>query len=139
MRSYSELQSTHQLYCNLTGLELQFDMRRLHPWECFCSRFNDDDLRIVVRFIKDKERVGKPARSLTFRNFTSGPQSLEFFEEDLQEAKARNRAVRVDTDRASVLRATGRNKIPETPVRTAEDVMRGNEALKQFLKLKDEL
>jgi hypothetical protein len=42
-------------------------------------------------------------------------------------------------DRESVLRATFRPERPETPVRTAEDVLRGNEALKQFLKLKESL
>jgi len=42
-------------------------------------------------------------------------------------------------DRESVLRATGRIDTPETPARTAEDVMHGNEALKQFLQLKETL
>ena len=139
MKNYDQIQQTHQLYCNLTGLNLEFDMRRLHPWELFCLKFTDDDLRIVIRFIKDNQRMGKPTRSLNFRNLIAGPDSLSFFEEDLQEAKARNRATRVDTDRASVLRATGRSETPETPVRTAEDVLRGNEALKQFLKLKESL
>ncbi len=116
---------------------LEFDMRRLHPWEAFCLKFSDEDLKIVVRFIKDKERMGKPTRSLTFRNFISGPESLEFFEEDLCEARARNRATRVDTDRASVLRATGRSDTPEKPVRSAADIMAGDAAFKEFLKMRD--
>jgi len=139
MKTYKEIQSTHELYCKLSGLDVAWHMDRLWPWEKWSTRFTDNDLRIVVRFIKDNHRMGKPARSLTFRNFISGPQSLEFFEEDLAEARARSRATRVDTDRASVLRATGRPELPETPVRTAEDVLRGNEALKQFLKLKESL
>jgi len=138
-KTYNQLQQTHQLYCNLTGLCLEFDMRRLHPWECFCSKFSDDDLRTVIRFINEQRSNGRQTRSLTFRNFISGPESLLFFEEDLAEARARNRATRTDTDRASVLRATGRTETPQTPVRTAEDVMRCNEALKQFLQLKESL
>jgi len=129
----------HKIYCELTGFNLEWSADRLWPWECWCLKFTEEDLRLVVKLIKDKERMHKPARSMNFRNFISGPSAIPFFEEDLAEARARSRATRVDTDRASVLRATGRPELPETPVRTAEDVLRGNEALKQFLKLKESL
>lgn len=139
MKSYKEIQTTHELYCTLTGLFIPWEMRRLWNWEQFCLKFSDDDLRIVIKFIKDKVRMGKPARSFTFRNFIGGPESISFFEEDLAEAKARNRATRKDPERTAVLRATGREENHTRPARTSADVIAGDLALQQFIQLKEAL
>jgi len=114
-------------------------MDRLWPWECFCNRFNDDDLKLVVAFIKRKMSNGHPARSLNFRSLISGPMSLNSFEEDLCEAKARNRVTHVDSNRESVLRSTGRSTPAQDKLKSAEQIIAGNVALAQLLKVRDAL
>ena len=109
------------------------------PWECFCNRFNDDDLKVVIAFIKRKINNGQPARSLNFRSLISGPMSLNSFEEDLCEAKARNRVVRVDTNRESVLRTTGRIEPAQDKLKSAAQIIKDNAALAQLLKVRDAL
>ena len=139
MKTDQQLQQTHQLYCTLSGYDIQWNMQRSWYWECFCNRFNDDDLKVVIAFIKRKMNNGQPARSLNFRSLISGPMSLNSFEEDLLEAKARNRAVRVDTNRESVLRTTGRVEPAQDKLKSAAQIIKDNAALAQLLNMRDTL
>lgn len=134
MKSYNQIKETHQLYCNLTSIQLPWQLNQLYAWELFCSRFSDEDLKLVVRFIKDKQFRGRPARSFTFRNFISGPNSLDYFAEDLAEAKAHFRGTRVDPDRASVLRATHRPEYSEKPPASVVDIMKEHATMASLLK-----
>lgn len=86
--SETVVRSLHAAYCRLTGFRLEFNITHFHPWEKFALRFNEQDLEIAIKANKFK---GKWGRSLLFRNFIAGPSSLEFFAEDVAEARARMR------------------------------------------------
>ena len=113
-------------------------MDRLWAWECFCLKFTEQDLKTVIQFIMNKERQHKPHRALTFRSFISGPDSLTFFMEDLVEAKAMKRAVPV-TAKDKVLEQSGRPKPVQYVARSAAEILAGEEALKELIKLRDNL
>lgn len=122
----------HNLYVKLTDLPILWSTDRRYAWELFCLRFTEDDLRTVIAFLKGKRSRGQPARSLSFRSLISGPGSLDYFEEDLAEARARRIPV-VDQGKASVLRATGRNGEPQAEaVPIAQVIGRTPEELKAF-------
>ena len=121
----------HNLYQELTGLSLPWTMQMLFPWEKFCLRFTDDDLRLTIRFIKDEKRKGNPVRSFNFRTFISGPDSLNFFAEDLAQARAYARIPPV-TPRDKILAASGRSKPDRENVRTPDQVIAAAEAFKKF-------
>lgn len=134
MKTYDQVKETHLLYCKLTGLNLPLQMNQLWAWEKFCLRFTDDDLRLVIRFIRDKLRDRKPARSFTFRNFIAGPNSLDFFDEDLQEARARYKFKPIDSGKVSVLKASGRAVPEQRTVMPVVQVMEQHALMSQMLK-----
>ena len=118
----------HSLYQEQCNLSLPWVMSYLFPWELFCLRFSDDDLRLVVRWIKDRKRNGRPARDFTFRNFIAGPSSLDFFAEDLAQAKAESRTP-LPTPRSRALEAIGR------PVPVADKVRSTGQILAERAKM----
>lgn len=134
MKTYDQIQVTHQLYCSLTGLNLPFSINQLYAWEMFCSRFTDDDLRTVVKFVKDRIKNGRPARSFTFRNFISGPNSLDFFAEDLCEAKAEARQKPSSPARVAVLKASGRPPVPSKKIMTPAEIMEQSKIMAESLR-----
>jgi len=103
----------HRLYVSLTQFNLEWTHARRWPWEIFCLKFNEDDLRTVINWIKNEKRMGRPARFLTFRNFISAPDAIERFEEDLCSARAaqekRQKYPPPDPNKARVMQATGRS------------------------------
>lgn len=130
----------HDLYVTLTGFEIRWGVDRLYPWELFALRFGEDDLRLVIKWIKGRHATGKPARSLTFRSLISGPGSLDYFEEDLCQAKAelRTRKQQGDPNRRAVLAATGR-PAADRPARSAAEIAAGMREFEKFKALKESL
>ena len=94
----------------------------------------------MVRYIKARIQDGYRQReSLKFSNLIG---DTERFEEDLSMAIARQREARAmpDPNRQSVLTQTGRSSpILGNTARTAEQVIRGDAALKELLKVRDSL
>lgn len=136
-----ETKKLHDFYCNLVAIQLPFSMQRHYLWEHWCSRgFTECDLRDVVRYIKARIQDGYRQReSLKFSNLIG---DTERFEEDLSMAIARQREARAmpDPNRQSVLTQTGRSSpILGNTARTAEQVIRGDAALKELLKVRDSL
>lgn len=138
MTTDASLRDLHQVYCTLTNLNLPWQNSHLFAWELFGLRFTEADLRLVINYLKEKQRKGRPVRSFTFRNFISGPSALDFFGEDLAEAKAMSRAPKPHLA-TSVLRATGRTMPEPDRVRSAAAIIKGDEALKRLLELRDNL
>ena len=96
----------HAAYCQATGFVLTMDMNREQAWFEWLRRgLTPDDVRLLVRHHRDRARQGKPARSLTFRNFV---MSVDYAEEDLAELRARNRRQEPPPNREAVLKATHR-------------------------------
>lgn len=118
----------HDLYVKLSGFPLDWSVKRIFAWECYCLRFTEDDLRIVIKFIKDKSSRGRPARSLTFRSLISGPDSLDFFEEELHEARALARR-EPPTPRAKLLASVGRPEVEPDRVKSAAQILAESKAL----------
>lgn len=107
------IQQLHQLYVEVTGHAVSLGFDRERAWFDFLARgFTEDDLRLVIEKIKSGIRRGerRPA-ALKFHNLIV---QLDYFEEDLCEARAIARVKRVNPGRAAVLRATGRDDRPPT-------------------------
>ena len=132
-------QELHSLYCKLAGRDLPMSMGNLFAWEKFSLRFTGDDLRVVMKYIQKLAGEHKPHRSLIFRSLISGPESLDYFAEDLAEAKALGRVEKVDGNKAEVLRATGRAVKVEKRVRSVGEILASEHAFEQFRSLKDRL
>ncbi len=137
----SQPEAMHRLYCELCNISLEWTHGRRYPWELMCLRFTEDDLRLVVRWIQRQTRKGQPARHLTFRTFIAGPCAVEYFEEDLGQARAESRAPK-PLPGADVLRATRRPDMPDPsdakPVAKVVSAL-GLKAFEDFKRLASEL
>lgn len=115
-----QIKALHETYCALTGFVLSLDYTREQAWYWWAKRgLTVDDLRLVISHIRTGIRSKKRNEgALKFRNLIGQP---DFFEEDLQEAKALARRPQpMSAGRATALRATGR-EIP-TPQKDAQPV-----------------
>lgn len=133
--SQDPIQQLHETYCELTGLEIVCSLNRHYFWEAFATRFTVDDLTLVCRNLKRQVKDGR--RRLGCMSFTRLIADLETFEEHLAEFRALQRRVKVNPNRAEVLRATGRSAEPNLPeARTAGNVIRKDlsEKFKQLKK-----
>jgi len=146
MLTFREAESLHALYNELVGtMGVPWTMQRLLAWECFGLQFTAEDLKLVVAFIKRRQVAKRPCRSLNFRSLISGPNALDWFAEDLSEARTeqlvRNkiREQQGPIARNHALLSIGRPMPEPDRVKSAEDIMRGNEAFKQFLEMKKNL
>jgi hypothetical protein len=110
----NDIPKIHQLYCALTGMQIRLDMAREHEWYHWIKRgFEERDLRDLVAFLRTEIRAGRRnPGALKFRNLIV---NLDYFEEDLAEARATARQPKIDRGRAEALRATGRPAAPPTP------------------------
>jgi len=109
----------HRLYVEQTGHAVSLGFDRERAWFDFLARgWTEDDLRLVIEKIKSGIRRGeRRPGALKFRNLIV---QLDYFDEDLAEARAAARVKRMDPARAAVLRATGRSDAP--PSGTAKAV-----------------
>lgn len=83
------IQSTHELYCRLTGQELTLRFERERLWyEFLCAGFNTNDLKTVVGYLQKEIRAGR--RNLGALKLSNLLQ-LDRFEEDLNISKVRLR------------------------------------------------
>lgn len=128
----------HKAYCAMTGLYVPLTMARMCTWHAWlCRGWTIDHLRLVVNFISHK--LSEPARTNSLR-FSRLIEDMDRFEEDLAEAQARARVPRIDAGRAQVLRATGRVvERPTSEPKSAEAILRANQALAELLKVRDNL
>ena len=131
--------ATHAVYCNITDRALLMTSRHLWAWEIWKAKgFTEDDLRLVVRHIKNLIKLNR-RRPESFR-FHLLVEDTDRFAEDLAEARAAARTPKTDYGRREVLKATGRATVSnENKTRTAAEIMAGNVAFKEFLKLKETL
>lgn len=134
----STIDGFHRLYVQLTGFQIRLDAAREHEWFYWVKRgFTADDLRVLVAHLKREIKEGRRMPGcLKFRNLIV---NLDYFEEDLAEARALARRPRVDAGRAEVLRRSGRDAASQAPARSAADVIAGMKAFEDFRKLKDNL
>ncbi|MFO1461236.1 MAG: hypothetical protein U1G08_17770 [Verrucomicrobiota bacterium] len=112
-----EIEAMHAAYCSASGMPLAFDRAREMQWfEVYRRGIRAADITALIRWMIWKKKNDQPVRSLVFRNFVGNP---DFLEEDLAELRARQRSRRAEkatqTDRAAVLRASGRPAAPEPP------------------------
>jgi hypothetical protein len=129
----------HSIYQMLTGLSVPLSVGMHYAWGCWLLKgWNEDDLRLTIEFLRRKIKAGR--KTLACFRFSSFIGNTDFFAEDLAEARALARNPVVDTGRAQALHSTGRAyEAPQAKVRSAAQVMAGNEALKKLLELRDNL
>ena len=131
----ADVERLHKLFVDLTGRDIPLDQggARAHQWFDWCQHgFTEDDLRLVVTYVKQGIRDGRRhAGALKFVNLIADPLR---FEEDLHEAKAMQRKTKVDNGREGVLRATGRATHHEYKTTPAAEA-----ALEVLRKLKESL
>ena len=88
--SRGAIQSTHALYCQLTGQELTLRFERERLWyEFLKAGFTAEDLQRVVRYLQREIRAGR--RNLGALKLSNLLQ-LDRFEEDLHISKVRLRS-----------------------------------------------
>jgi hypothetical protein len=127
----------HELYVTLTNNDIRLDMDKERSWFEWSKRFTSDDLRRVVKYIKDGIFANKRNRgALKFSNLIGMPDR---FEEDLAEAKSasglRARPAVINPAKSAVLKAAHLDP-GEKPMSalSAADVMKGNSFLHDLLK-----
>jgi hypothetical protein len=124
MNTATQIQQLHHLYCTLTNMQIRLDIAREHEWYHWLQRgFKPDDLRLLVKHLRTEIREGRRNHGcLKFRNLIA---QVDYFEEDLAEARARARAPKSDPARAETLRAAGRDPALQSPsARPAAEVAR---------------
>lgn len=138
MITQSQIRYLHSEYVRLTGLDIRLTMPRIFQWESWAANgFNQAHLEMVVKHLKRRiPDAQRQARAFRFEWFIGRPET---FGEDLAEAKALHRAPSTNTDRESVLRVTGRPTATKDNVRSAADILAGENALRELLKVRDSL
>jgi hypothetical protein len=122
-------------------MDVPYSMARHFQWESWWAHgYREADLHCVIAYLLEKIRAGhRFLESLKFSNLIG---NTERFAEDLSVARAWNRANsgRPDPARTSILKQTNRHadQFKDT-VRSAEQVIKGDQALKQLLALRDKL
>lgn len=99
----------------IEGLHEDYTMSQHFRFEQWLARgFTKDDLAIVIRYMRYRIRMGKREKeSLLLRNLISNPDN---FSEELSMARSWSRAPKGHTDKASVLKASGRpSTVQEQP------------------------
>lgn len=99
-----DLQGLHRIYCQLTGLDLSMRYDRERAWYEFAKAgFTGDDLKLVIlhlkRGIKSKQRH---SGCLKFSNLI---ECLNYFEEEVCEARAHLRGNRPQSNRENIIQA----------------------------------
>ena len=125
------LQTTHQLYCQLTGqkLSLRFDRERLW-YEFLRAGFSAHDLKSVVAYLQKEIRASRRnVGALKLSNLLQ----LDRFEEDLNISKVRLRPSAPPPDSS---RSTPTDPPPPTPAQLQN--LR-QEAKAVFARLREEL
>lgn len=138
MSDETAIKSLHTVYVELTAIPLNLTIPRMDAYAAFLQAgFTESDLRLVILArIRQAKEMGKQP-FLTFRSLI---EDLDRFEEESKTAKAHRRHRQYVHDKASVLRATGREDSPKLPQpQQVGDVLRGKEALAQLQKLRDSL
>lgn len=85
-----QIEQLHRIYVERTGFELRLDIARERSWYEFIGLgFTADDLQLVIDHLRRGIREQKRnTGALKFRNLIG---MLDYFEEDLAEAKAHKR------------------------------------------------
>lgn len=107
----------HAEYCRLTGYDLTLDYLKLqawHTWQTYRKHepFTLADLQLVICFLQSQIKAGERKKGcLKFWNLVESP---DYFELDLQDARAWARRPQGDAGKAAALRSTGRSPEPST-------------------------
>lgn len=132
-----QLTYLHGVYCQLSKRSMTMTTREMYGWQAWIAKgYKVEDLRLVIAFIQKRIKDGRRfPESLRFHNLI---ERHDRFADDLLDSRAEaNKPVR--TDRQSVLEASGRPDPCPDKVQSAEQVIRGSEALRKLLELRDSL
>ena len=135
------IQALHALYMQLTGLSLPLDMHRESVWYEWQRRgHGEQELRDVVAHLRQGIRAQRRnPGALKFSNLIG---QIDYFEEDLAEARAqaRSRGAEHQGGKAAALRASGREiRTKDAEAKSVGDILAGEKAFEQFRALKKEL
>lgn len=122
----------HRAYTSITGLHYTLDRRRMDAWRNWLGHgWTKADLVLVVDRLRKKIFRGqKWQSSLNFKNLI---ERVDYFEEELVEARAFARRPVIDIGKAQVMEQTGRKlEAPPVKTKTAGDVMDGARAFAEF-------
>lgn len=128
------IKALHAAYCRETGQQIELTMPRWFSLEAFRAKgWTEADLKLVVAHLQRKIRLGRKWPSaLLFRNLI---ERLDYFEEELSEARAMARAPKIDKGKSDVLRATDRpHEPPTSECKTCEDIMQQHRQMAALLK-----
>jgi hypothetical protein len=130
----------HCYYCKVTGLVVELTMQRISMWREWCAKgWTIKELSAVIFHLKHR-KYSNPSFRVGAMRFYYLIGDANLFEELLAEARALSRAPRPPAAREAALRSTGRGtNTAGAPAKSAEQIMRDNEALKKFLEVRKTL
>jgi len=139
----------HMAYKQLTGLVVPLDSFREYQWFEWLRRgLEEEDLRLVVKFIRRSIERGERGFNYGSLRFNRLIGQVDIFEELLAEATTDRGNRRIDPNYASVLAATGRSaedkgreprRAGEVAQRVTSDPDKAAAALEELRKLKGSL
>lgn len=137
MNPSDELRALHARYCQLTQLELRWNYNVEHLWFLWKKEGNTaEDLELTVKYLSRLYHNNPTVMSSCLRLHRLIGDTL-FFAEYLAEARKVAR-VKAETEKASVLRATGREPSPPVNARPVREILE-SDAFRDFVKLKEKL
>lgn len=142
MNTSNQIQALHAAYVSATGLDIRLDISREREWFEYVNKgFTQEDLRLVIEHLKRgiREQRRNPG-ALKFRNLIG---QLDYFEEDLAEARALTRAKKagqtIEPGKAAVLRASGRESASQaSPERRVQEIIE-SKGFQELAKFKETL
>ena len=139
MTTLNTINSLHETYCILSGRQLRMDIHGYMEsvWFNWMREFNEHDLRMVLLHLVKEVNLGR--RNPGCLKFDNLILDTPKFAQELAEVRAIVRNKRVETPRQRVLAQTGRTEPEKDNVKTAAQVMAGNAALQELLRLRDSL
>jgi hypothetical protein len=129
--------SIHSVYVQLTNRPVDYDVRKFFAWQAWQAKgWTEADLRLVVSFIlrRIKEHKRWP-ESLRFKHLI---EDHDRFADDLIDARAMQRKPQ-PTPRTAILAATHRQEQVRDGARSVGDILAGEKALRELLRVRDNL
>lgn len=136
--SVQQTEELHNIYCRLTGLQIKYSMYSHWIFERFLAEgFTRDDLELTIRYVNRLIKQGqRKIEAFKLRYFI---EDLAGFADNLAIARATSRIKPLCANKVAVLKATGRIEQDEDGVKSAAQVIAGDEALKELIRVRDSL
>jgi len=113
MNPDEKVKRLHEAYCKLSEFDLALTPMRILAWQRWSMRFNQEDLSLVIRYLKKGIADGKRNSGALRLSNLINPEDLDKFEEELAMAR------KVIRERKPII--VSDKKVGDTSLRVEED------------------